>query len=221
MNYLLPSNLMNSLIYESNFIDCINKKFKIYNKQYDKSKKVKETSMISKIELELKDYTNLEFYPRKVIKNDNGDVITDLDLLIKDTNSNFALLCQLKYLKNVDYSYYFNTKDLDYGQEQLEKTILNIDKLKTQSGIYFDSYEGCVVAVHYIGNSNVKDNYPIILLKDLNLLVRKNHGDLQKTGQQIKNYSYVKSIPLHDIKMSYENVELCGYKFSLIKRQPQ
>jgi hypothetical protein len=219
--FLLPTQLMTALVYESNFIDCINKfgdnksKFYLYNKYYDNFKYKKEKIMIDKLNKDLDSYKNLAYYETKNITDEYGNLITDLDLLILDINSNYALLCQLKYLKNTEYIYYFNTSEIMDGQEQIRKTIKNLDQFKKSYKIEISNFAFCVVTVHYIGNSNIKNDVPVILLDHLIQLIDDNGGNLKKVGEFITDYKYMDHISSIKLNVEYEDSKIFDYCITL------
>lgn len=205
--------------YERNLMATMNVK----NKDIiDNNQKLKEKTLLKKIQDIVKKYPNLSYIHNKKLKDDCGNSLTDIDFLVYDKNIAIAietknLLQPCTVSEHLNYIGRTEKRGLRKGLNQLQnlKKILEQDREKYSEEVLGNKSISDIlyllVTNGYIGNI---DNTEISIINILMFeeMIDKCHGDLSQVFEYILNKKFITTINFAE---GEKNVKLFGYTFCI------
>ncbi|MBE5983958.1 MAG: hypothetical protein E7248_11750 [Paenibacillaceae bacterium] len=218
-----PSLIINSNI-ERNILVLIQEKLKI--KPYDG---LQEIIMCNHIKEKISCYDNLHITSNIKLLDKSKKIITDIDLLIFDDNTNSCICCELKNFLYADSLQQHLNIQGRKDDEQLNKAYEQVRLTKNYFG---EDFDGIVAILKYRGISiDEKTKLEFIVVSSNNLgyyskhninivdtnnfidLCVSNAGDLQKVIKNIQQNIFSQNIHC-DYICEDKKIEFAGYKIT-------
>ena len=188
----------------------------------DSNQKIKEKNLLKKMQEIVKRYPNLSYIKNKKLKNDNGNIVTDIDFLVYDEKN--AIVIETKNLlqpctvsEHLNYIGRTEKKGLRKGFNQLQniKELLEQDREKYVEEVLKNKNINTIlyllVTNGYIGNI---DNSEISIMNILMFeeMIDECHGDLFQVFEYILNKKFMATINFIE---GERIVELFEYTFCI------